>query len=122
VLRIFEKALTGIQFETGKDIIKKTSFPILDQVATVMIENPSYNLTINGHTDNQGDDSKNLELSQKRAEAVQKYLAGKNVEQKRMIAKGFGSTMPIADNKTEKGRSLNRRVEFKVVFQVLEKE
>lgn len=119
VLKIFERALTGIQFETGKDVILKTSFPILDQVVKVMKENPSYNLEINGHTDNVGNAQKNMELSNKRAIAVQNYMISKGVEASRMKAQGFGDTMPIADNKTALGKSKNRRVEFKVVFQTI---
>ncbi|HPM11924.1 MAG TPA: OmpA family protein [Bacteroidales bacterium] len=119
VLKIFERALTGIQFETGKDVILKTSFPILDQVVKVMKENPSYNLEINGHTDNVGNAQKNMELSNKRAIAVQNYMVSKGVEASRMKAQGFGDTMPIADNKTALGKSKNRRVEFKVVFQTI---
>jgi len=119
VLKIFERALTGIQFETGKDVILKTSFPILDQVVKVMKENPSYNLEINGHTDNVGNAQKNMELSNKRAIAVQNYMISKGVEASRMKAQGFGDTMPVADNKTALGKSKNRRVEFKVVFQTI---
>lgn len=119
VLKIFERALTGIQFETGKDVILKTSFPILDQVVKVMKENPSYNLEINGHTDNVGDAQKNQELSNKRSLAVQNYMVSKGVENNRMISHGYGDTMPIADNKTSQGKSKNRRVEFKVIFQTI---
>jgi outer membrane protein OmpA-like peptidoglycan-associated protein len=117
VKQLFSKALTGIQFETGKDIIKKNSFPILDQVVKVMMENPEYKLDIFGHTDNQGDSNKNLDLSERRAKAVEKYLIEKGVPQSRIVAvKGFGSTMPVADNSTAEGRAKNRRVEFKVEF------
>ncbi len=117
VKQLFSKALTGIQFETGKDIIKKSSFPILDQVVKVMFENPTYKLDIFGHTDNQGDAAKNLDLSQRRANAVEKYLLEKGVPQDRIVAvKGFGSTAPVADNGTPAGRAQNRRVEFKVEF------
>lgn len=114
--KIFKQALTGIQFETGKDVIRKPSYTILDQVVKVMVENPSYNLEINGYTDNVGDDNQNLILSQKRADAVKKYLVGKGVDESRMTAKGYGEANPIADNSTTNGRSLNRRVEFKVIF------
>lgn len=120
VLKIFEKALTGIQFETGKDIIKPISYPILDQVVKAMKENPTYNLAINGHTDNVGDPVKNMELSKKRAAAVKKYLVNKGVEEKRMIENGYGDTIPVADNKTSAGRAKNRRVEFKVIFEIIE--
>lgn len=114
--KIFKQALTGIQFETGKDIIRKPSFTILDQVVKVMAENPSYNLEINGHTDNVGDDNQNLTLSQKRADAVKKYLVSKGIDEGRMTAKGYGESVPVADNSTATGRSQNRRVEFKVIF------
>jgi OmpA-OmpF porin, OOP family len=114
--KVFEQALTGIQFESGKDVIKKTSFAILDNVVLVMKNNPSYLLTINGHTDNQGDAKKNLDLSQRRSDAVKKYIATHGITENRMTAKGYGSTTPIEENKTPQGRAKNRRVEFKVEF------
>ncbi|HTA62413.1 MAG TPA: OmpA family protein [Bacteroidia bacterium] len=113
---VFEKALTGIQFESGKDVIKPSSFGILNNVAEIMLENPSYKLKIDGHTDDQGDDAKNKTLSQKRAEAVLKYLETKKVAANRMMPEGFGEERPIADNKTAEGRARNRRVEFKVEY------
>lgn len=114
--KLFEKALTGIQFETGKSTIKKVSYPILDQVVTVMNENPTYNLEIAGHTDDQGNDASNLKLSQDRAAAVEKYLEDKGVAASRVTSQGFGETVPVADNKTAAGRAKNRRVEFKVAY------
>jgi outer membrane protein OmpA-like peptidoglycan-associated protein len=116
VIKVFTQALTGILFETGKDVIKPSSFPILNDVVRIMNDNPEFNLGINGHTDNVGDDAKNLDLSQRRADAVKKYLADKGVAAGRMTTKGFGETMPIADNNTAAGRTKNRRVEFKVNF------
>jgi outer membrane protein OmpA-like peptidoglycan-associated protein len=112
--KIFEQALQGVQFETGKDVIKAESFPILDNVVSVMKNNPEYKLEINGHTDNQGDAKMNLDLSNRRANAVKKYLTEKGVAENRMKAQGFGQTMPVADNTTAEGRAKNRRVEFKV--------
>lgn len=119
VLKVFERALTGIQFESGKDVILKSSFQVLDQVADILKNNPTYNLEINGHTDNVGDPQKNLELSNKRAQAVLQYLSAKGVGFDRMVSKGYGDTLPIADNKTAQGKAKNRRVEFKVVFKSL---
>ncbi|MES2138849.1 MAG: OmpA family protein [Bacteroidota bacterium] len=117
VKQIFAQALKGIQFETGKDIIKKTSFTILDKVVDVMKTNPSYKLKIEGHTDDQGDDSKNMALSQKRADAVKAYLVKNGIDSSRVLSStGFGETKPIGDNKTATGRAENRRVEFKVEF------
>ncbi len=114
--KIFEQALRGIQFETGKDIIKKQSFSILDNVVRVMLDNKEYKLSIAGHTDNQGDDAKNMLLSQNRANAVKNYLVGKGVEASRLEAAGFGETQPLDTNDTKEGRTKNRRVEFTVKF------
>lgn len=114
--KVFEQALKGIQFEPGKDVIKKTSYGILDNVVKIMKENPSYLLEINGHTDSQGDDAKNMTLSQKRAEAVRNYLVSKGIETSRLTPKGYGETVPKATNDTPAGRAENRRVEFKVNF------
>ncbi len=116
VKKVFDQALQGIQFETGKDVIIKTSFPILDKVVKVMSDNKEFNLEINGHTDNVGKDNWNLTLSQKRADAVKAYLIKKGVESERMTSTGYGSAKPVEDNKTAEGRAKNRRVEFKVNF------
>ncbi|MEQ1732553.1 MAG: OmpA family protein [Bacteroidia bacterium] len=116
VLAVFEKALQGIQFETGKSIIKKSSNGILDNVVSIMKENPNYKLDIAGHTDNKGKADKNLTLSNDRALAVQKYLTDKGVEASRLTAKGYGDTVPVADNATKEGCAKNRRVAFNVIF------
>lgn len=116
VKQVFQKALNGIEFQTGKATIKKSSNKILDQIVTIMNENPAYLLLINGHTDNVGKADKNLTLSNDRANAVKTYLVNKGVDEKRMTAKGFGQEKPVADNKTAAGRAKNRRVEFVVEF------
>ena len=116
VKEVFKKALQGIQFETGKDIIRPVSFKILDNVVNIMKENKEYNLVINGHTDNVGKADANMILSQKRATAVQNYLISKGVEASRLKSFGFGDTKPVDDNKTPAGRAKNRRVEFVVEF------
>ncbi len=116
VKELFRRALSGIKFETGKDIIKKESFAILDTVVQIMIANPSYKLNIFGHTDNVGDVQKNLMLSQARADAVSSYLEQRGLEGRMPEVIGYGDQKPIADNSTKEGRLLNRRVEFEVVF------
>jgi OmpA-OmpF porin, OOP family len=117
VKELFRQALTGVKFETGKDIIKKESFGILDNVVKVMNENPSYKLKIAGHTDNVGDAAKNLDLSDRRAKAVQKYLIDHGVSAAAILsAVGNGDKNPVADNATKEGKALNRRVEFVVEF------
>ncbi len=114
--KILAQALHGVQFESGKDVLTPNSLPILNKVAAVMKENKSYNLEINGHTDNTGGKAKNMELSQRRADSVKKYLESKGIDPQRLFAHGYGETMPVADNSTASGRAKNRRVEFKVVF------
>lgn len=114
--KVFEQALQGIQFESGKDVIKKQSFKILDDVVKIMVENPAYKLTIGGHTDNQGDGTKNLTLSQNRANAVKAYLIRKGVDSSKLTALGFGESKPVDTNDTKEGRTKNRRVEFSIQF------
>jgi outer membrane protein OmpA-like peptidoglycan-associated protein len=116
VKKVFEKALNGIQFESGSAKIKKSSNVILDQVVTIMKENPSYNLTINGHTDNSGKADKNQKLSEDRAAAVKQYLIDHGVEASRLTSAGYGQDKPVDTNKTAAGRAKNRRVEFIVNF------
>lgn len=117
VKNLFQKALQGIQFETGKYIIRPISFTILNQIAGVLIANPTYIVEIRGHTDSDGNPEANLKLSTQRAEAVMKYLIRKGVDAKRMTAKGYGDTLPVYSNKTSTGKALNRRVEFIVTFE-----
>jgi len=77
--------------------------------------NPTMKLEIAGHTDNVGSESSNQQLSQSRAEAVVNYLTGNGAGKDRLIGTGYGERMPIADNDTDLGRQLNRRVEFKIL-------
>ena len=114
--KLFERALTGVKFETAKSTIKPESFKILDDVVKVMQENPTYDLEIHGHTDSQGDDAKNQKLSDDRAAAVRDYLVKKGVVQDRLRSSGHGETQPVDTNDTAAGRAKNRRVEFKVSF------
>ncbi|MDR1372603.1 MAG: OmpA family protein [Dysgonamonadaceae bacterium] len=119
VKTLFKKALNGIQFESGKAVIKKTSYPILDDIVKVMAENPDYNLTVSGHTDNVGKPDKNEVLSENRAQSVKDYLVQHGIEDKRIIPLGFGDSRPVEDNKTPSGRAKNRRVDFEVSFEVV---
>ena len=114
---LFKKALQGIQFESGKDVIKKSSNTILNQIAKVLIDNPTYIVEVQGHTDNVGKEEMNQVLSEKRATAVRDYLISKGVEEKRISSKGYGITKPVAPNTTAAGRAKNRRVEFMVTFE-----
>jgi OmpA-OmpF porin, OOP family len=101
-----------VYFDTNKTTIKKVSFALLDEVALAMADNPTIKVRIEGHTDSQGADAFNMKLSQGRAESVRTYLVKKGVGPDRMVAQGYGETVPIADNRTAAGRAQNRRVEF----------
>jgi len=116
VKTLFQQALQGIKFESGKAKIVPTSYPILNSVAKVMTDNPSYKLLIGGHTDNVGNEGLNQTLSQNRAEAVGAYLIGKGISTMRIASTGYGLTKPVDDNKTAAGRARNRRVELNVEF------
>jgi outer membrane protein OmpA-like peptidoglycan-associated protein len=102
-----------VHFDTGKATIQRRSFKLLDQVANVLREHPELEkVWIEGHTDNVGKPDANLNLSQRRAEAVRDYLIKKGVAAERLDAQGFGQERPIAPNNTAKGRASNRRVDF----------
>ncbi len=103
-------------FDPGKATIQKRSFSLVDQIAQVMKAHPEVKkIRVEGHTDADGNDGKNLELSKKRARAVLDALVKRGVEAARLESDGFGETQPIADNKTKAGKAQNRRVELKIV-------
>lgn len=115
--KIIEKAFSSLEFATAKDIIKPVSFPSLNDLAKLLIEHKNdWKITLSGHTDNQGDDDKNMLLSEKRSKSVKAYLMKKGVPEENIITEWFGETKPIADNDTPAGRQKNRRVEMKVTF------
>jgi outer membrane protein OmpA-like peptidoglycan-associated protein len=120
VKTLFKRAMQGIQFESGKYIIKPISFKILNDIAMALQNNPTYLIEIQGHTDNVGKPETNRLLSENRAQAVKTYLESKGVDSKRLTTHGYGDVVPLADNKTSAGRALNRRVEFIVSFERVE--
>lgn len=107
--------LKNIFFDFNKYELKPESQVELDKVVQLMQDNPTVKIQIEGYTDNVGNASDNMKLSQNRAKAVVNYLVSKNISITRLTAKGFGATKPIADNSTEEGRAQNRRTELKVV-------
>jgi OOP family OmpA-OmpF porin len=107
--------LTHLIFEQGKSVIDPTSFDELDELAQMLIDNPKSVIQLEGHTDNQGSMSKNMELSQERVDEVKEYLVDKKVGKSRVKTKAFGGTQPLSKDKTPEARNLNRRVEIRIL-------
>lgn len=105
-----------ILFDTNKATIKSSSYSVLEELGRALQENSEVKISITGHTDSDGNESDNQKLSLQRAESVKNYLASHfQIETSRMKTIGKGENVPIADNKTEDGKKMNRRVEFTVV-------
>ncbi|WP_421876941.1 OmpA family protein [Marinoscillum sp.] len=107
--------LNNIFFESGRAELKPISYVELNKAVDLLKDNSTMVIEIGGHTDNVGSDALNLSLSEKRAEAVRKYMILAGIEEERVRSKGYGETVPIADNSTEEGRAKNRRTEFEIV-------
>jgi len=107
--------LKNVFFDVNKFDLKPESQVELDRLVQLLAENPNLKIEISGHTDNVGKPADNLTLSNNRAKAVVTYLLGKNIATARLVAKGYGETKPIADNKNDEGRAMNRRTELKII-------
>jgi OOP family OmpA-OmpF porin len=106
-----------IFFETNKAVIMPRSFPLLDEIGSVLRSRPTMTVRIEGHTDSRGAKAHNMTLSQSRADSVRQHLVGIGVGASRMEARGYGPDQPIETNKTAAGREKNRRVEFFITAQ-----
>jgi len=107
-----------VQFEYNSANILEVSHSLLNEVADVIKKTPRIKkIRVEGHASADGSDEYNMKLSDRRAKAVRAYLITQGVDEKKLVAKGFGETKPIADNDTEEGREKNRRVEFNIVEQ-----
>jgi outer membrane protein OmpA-like peptidoglycan-associated protein len=107
--------LNNIYFETGKATIQTSFSTDLEKLVRFLKDNPETRLEIQGHTDNTGNLALNMKLSQARAESVVGYLTGNGISRDRLTAKGYGPSQPLSTNDTPEGRSINRRVEMKVI-------
>lgn len=107
-----------IQFDVDKTTIKPESHGLLDELVSVIKENPQIKkLSIEGHTDGDGSDKYNMRLSDGRAKAVMEYFTSHGIDASRLSAKGFGESKPLASNDTPEGKETNRRVEFLITEQ-----
>lgn len=107
--------LKNVFFVRSEPKLLPISYPELNRLANLLIENPTIEIELSGHTDNMGDPDKNVTLSEQRVETVKNYLISKGISGDRISGKGYGGAKPIADNNKEETRKLNRRVEFKIV-------
>jgi outer membrane protein OmpA-like peptidoglycan-associated protein len=107
--------LNNVLFNRATATLVDSAYVELDNVCRMMMDNPDIYIELSGHTDNQGNARKNLELSQARVDVVREYLVSRGIVADRITGKGYGGTVPVASNRTEDTRRLNRRVEFKVI-------
>jgi outer membrane protein OmpA-like peptidoglycan-associated protein len=107
--------LENVYFDYDKSDIRAESFPALNTLYSALKENPAMVVEIAGHTDNKGPDDYNMELSQRRSNAVRDYLVKKGISSKRILPKGYGENEPIDTNDTDAGRQKNRRTEVRVI-------
>lgn len=112
--KVGEKITLKVNFDLGKSYILSDSYAELNKLGQYLFRHPNFVIQINGHSDNSGSSRKNLRLSEERARAVFEYLINKGVQNK-MTFKGYGDTVPIADNATDEGKAKNRRVEFEIL-------
>lgn len=104
--------MKNINFDFAKYTLQPSSFVELKKIVLILQQNPTYKIEISGHTDNIGNKSSNILLSQNRAKAVMDYLISQKIAAERITFSGYGSSKPVANNETEEGRATNRRVEF----------
>ncbi|MGQ0508159.1 MAG: OmpA family protein [Myxococcaceae bacterium] len=110
------RILENVYFKTNRDVIEVRSFAVLDNVVSVLKAHPEVkHVLVEGHTDSVGKPVKNMDLSDRRARSVMRYLVSHGIEPERLTAKGYGQTKPVADNKTAAGREKNRRVVFTIL-------
>jgi len=102
----------GIRFDSGKAKLKPESMGIINEMVEMMNEHPDLKLSIEGHTDNDGDDASNLKLSEERAQTVKNTMVQSGISSDRLSTSGFGESKPVDANNTPEGKANNRRVEF----------
>jgi outer membrane protein OmpA-like peptidoglycan-associated protein len=106
-------ALDDLHFDTNSAVIKEESYQLLDRLVEYLNSEQGVKFEIAGHTDSDGSDADNLNLSNNRAKAVREYLIKRGVTANQLIAKGYGEKEPLVDNSTPEGRAMNRRTEIR---------
>lgn len=112
VIKRLSYVATALEFETGRAVIKVTSYGMLDDIVRTLNEYSDHYMYIEGHTDEIGTDASNVTLSEDRANAVKAYFISKGIAPERLEVRGMGESMPVASNKTAAGRAQNRRVKM----------
>jgi outer membrane protein OmpA-like peptidoglycan-associated protein len=107
--------LKGVNFDYDSAALRADARPILDEAVTTLKRYPQLRVEVAGHTDDRGSDAYNLDLSQRRAQAVLDYFVQMGIDAARLVPKGYGETAPVADNATDAGRAKNRRVELRIL-------
>jgi OOP family OmpA-OmpF porin len=114
-VQAFTGAIKGITFDNDKDTIRPSSSKTLDAAVKVLTDHPEIRIKISGHTDNKGARDHNVDLSQRRAESVKKYLVEHGIDEGRITTEGHGPDKPVDTNDTKAGRANNRRIEFEII-------
>ncbi len=102
----------GIRFDVGKATLRPESMGVLNEIYTMLDEHPDVKVSIEGHTDSDGDNDLNQKLSEERAETVMKQLVSMGISKERLSSRGYGESKPVSPNDTPEGKASNRRVEF----------
>jgi outer membrane protein OmpA-like peptidoglycan-associated protein len=111
--------MSDVLFDTGRYTLRPGAREKLAKISGIVLAHPGLRLAVEGHTDSVGGDEYNMKLSEQRADAVRDYLVQQGLSSDGVTAKGFGKTMPVADNSTAAGRQQNRRVELVVSGDVI---
>jgi outer membrane protein OmpA-like peptidoglycan-associated protein len=106
---------SNITFDRDRSVVRREFYDVLQSVSLVLTEFDRSLVTVEGHTDSDGSDAYNLELSQDRARAVADFLSDQGLDPRRLSVEGYGEMRPIATNATAQGKALNRRVEIRIV-------
>ncbi len=104
-----------VEFELNSDVLTAVGATLLDEILAALVQFPNVPIEIGGHTDSQGDEVENLDLSERRARAAFGYLTARGQDPERFVVAGYGEDVPIASNDTADGRARNRRIEFKAL-------